>query len=92
SEFGPDYQANYIINLEDVKQATGRERITESMLSDYINYLNNHGFVSYSDGRFIYLSVSARTVVPVGNEAIRLGNALNVFRTRAQMNGDYNNL
>jgi len=91
SDFGPDYQGNFMLTLADIKRNTGRERLTEVTLSQYEQYLRSHGFNVERTNMGISLFLSARSVVPIGNEAIELSNALKLFRDRALMKGDMDN-
>jgi len=92
SDFGPDYQANFMISFNDVRNNTNRERLTNVTLNEYQNYLIDHGFhVQFGRDSFL-LTTNARMVVTVGNESIQLSNALRMFRDRAALNGDYGNI
>ncbi len=92
SDFGPNYQGNFMISFNDIKNGTGRERLTNVMLEDYEDYLRNHGFNVEPGRDCLLLSTNARSVVTVGNESIDLSNALAQFRARAMLNGDTDNM
>ncbi|EJD6506547.1 MULTISPECIES: hypothetical protein [unclassified Providencia] len=88
SDFGPNYEANFIITYDEIKNATGRSRLATVVLEEYVGYLSNHGFSVNSDGSStLYLSTSAGRVVLSGNESVELATSIRTFRTRAAMNG-----
>lgn len=91
SDFGPDYQGNFMLTLADIKRNTERARLTEVTLSQYEEYLRSHGFNIERTNMGILLFLNARSIVPVGNEAIELSSALKLFRDRALMKGDMDN-
>lgn len=92
SDFGPRYIANFMLSLDNIKQQTGRERLTDVTLKLYEDYLQNHGFKAERTSTSIMLILDAYNIVTVGNEAMDLSNALKVFRDRAMMNGDIGNM
>lgn len=92
SEFGSDYQANYVITLSNIKENTGRERITDVTISDYIEYLKFCGFWPERNQYGISVHIDARNMNIVANDAIQLSNAIEIYRTRAAINGNVDKL
>ena len=92
SDFGPTYTANFMLLFDDIKQNTDRERLTDVTLNSYEDYLQNHGFKTQRTPTSIMLTLDAYHIVTVGNEAMDLSNALKVFRDRAIMKGDMDNM
>lgn len=92
SDFGPNYKGNFMISFYDIKNYTQRERLTAVTLRDYENYLIDHGFNVEQGRDSLLLFTSARMIVTVGNESIQLSNALRMFRDRASLQGDYDNI
>lgn len=92
SNFGPQYNANFMLALSDIRHQTGRERLTNVTLSLYENYLRGHGFHVERTDIAITLALNAYSIVTVGNEALELSSALQEFRSRAMFNGDVDNM
>jgi hypothetical protein len=92
SDFGPNYQARFMISFRDIKNRADRERLTSTTLNDYAQYLEDHGFNVDVGQDSLRLSVNARSVVPIGNESRDLADALRKYRLRAEANGDYGNM
>lgn len=92
SDFGPNYQARFIISFDEIKAFTERERLTNTTLRDYEDYLIDSGFDVDQGRDRLVLTTSARLIVPAGNESIELSKALRVFRERAALNGDIDNI
>ncbi len=92
SDFGPDHVANFIISYDEIKSASGRVRLSDAVLSGYRDMLSNHGFTVNGTGSSLHLSASARQIVLSGNESVELAAAINLFRTRAAMHGNVDDM
>lgn len=92
SDFGPNYNANFMLTFSNIKLQAERERLTNVTLSLYGSYLQSHGFQVNRTDTGISLSLNAHSIVTVGNEATELSNSLKTFRSRALLNGDVDNM
>lgn len=92
SDFGPKYNAKFMLAFSDIKLQVERERLTNVTLSLYEDYLRSHGFQIDRTDMGISLSLNAYNIVTVGNEAIDLSSSLKEFRSRAQFHGDVDNM
>lgn len=92
SDFGPDHMVDFIISYDEIKTASGRVRLSNPVLSEYIYMLSSHGFTVNSSNTALHLSLSARSVVLSGNESVDLGAAINRFRTRAALHGNVDDM
>ncbi|CDG20533.1 protein of unknown function [Xenorhabdus poinarii G6] len=92
SDFGPDCETRFVIGFDEIGNSTGRERFTTPMLTEYQNYLEMYGFYVVRENYFFQLTLTVRGIVTMGNEAIKLANALELFRTRALYHRDLDNM
>ena len=92
SEYGPDYCSDFLITFESIKNNTSRLRLTDVTINEYISLIRGHNMnvQSHPQGLLVQAHVSSILLAP--NDAVALSNSLQMFRGRAALNGDYENI
>lgn len=92
SEYGPDYCSDFLITFESIKNNTSRLRLTDVTINEYISLIRGHNMnvQSHPQGLLVQAHVSSILLAP--NDAVALSNSLQLFRGRASLNGDYENM
>ena len=87
-DYGPSQHVNFMLPFSEIKQATGRARITNNIVSLYESYLKLHGLQVLPNELGLMVTVNPKTLVLFGNESIAYNNARDAFRAKSMINGD----
>ncbi|HGW8506236.1 TPA: hypothetical protein ACNRPQ_004475 [Raoultella ornithinolytica] len=92
SEYGPGYSTDFLVTFEEIKTYSSRMRLTEVTINEYASLFRGHNMnvLNHPQGLLVQAHVSSILLAP--NDAIALANSIETFRTRAALNGDYENL
>ncbi|HHE3606340.1 TPA: hypothetical protein ACPDW5_002209 [Pasteurella multocida] len=92
SDFGPNYIGNYRMTFDEIKNISNRKRITDELVSDYIDYISYSGFIVDKNPIGLCLQITSRSMIGSPDDAESLANAIRTFRDRAVINGDLDNM
>lgn len=92
SEFGPDYIGNFYISFNEIKSMSERQRITRELVQQYIDHIEFNGFTVKESPIGLELTTTARQIATNSNDTLKLAAAIETFRTRAALHGDYQNM
>lgn len=92
SEFGSDYIGKYRISNDEIKKISNRQRITSALIQNYINYISSKGFECEEVEDGLEFSLNSQNMISNQEDAINLADAIELFRTRAYLHGDFENM
>lgn len=92
SEFGPNHVGQFRISEDEIKQALNYQRATQTMWDTAISFFEHRGYYVVRDAFGIFLELTTRSMASSPSDQIDLANALEIFRMRAALQGDYDNL
>ena len=92
SEYGRDHIGRYNVSEDEIKLAINRQRSTPEMWDKVTNFFESKGYIVDKTNSGILLQLETTQMASSPSDQLQLANALKLFRARAILHDDVDNM